>query len=175
MGGGIAQLLAAHHPDRVATLTLVATSPAGERADRTRLPPMDPALAQGPPEPDWSDPEAVVTYLVELERPYAGAFFDPERARRTARRVVGRSHDVAAAANHWQLSGDAEPFAMAAIRVPTLVLHGTDDRLFQLPHGEALAAEIAGARLIVLPGMGHEAPPPQTWDVVVPALLAHTA
>jgi pimeloyl-ACP methyl ester carboxylesterase len=174
MGGGIAQALAARRPERVATLTLVATGAAGTRADPTPLPPMDAALAEGPPEPDWSDPESVVAYLVELERPYAGTFFDAERARRTARRVVERSLDVRAAANHWQLDGTSEPFPMSAIRVPTLVVHGTEDRMFALPHGESLAAEIAGAWLLVLPGMGHEAPPPPTWDVVVPALLEHT-
>jgi pimeloyl-ACP methyl ester carboxylesterase len=64
---------------------------------------------------------------------------------------------------------------MDAIRVPTLVLHGTDDPFFRLPHGEALAAEIPGARLLTLPGMGHQAPPRSLWDTVVPALLAHTA
>jgi pimeloyl-ACP methyl ester carboxylesterase len=175
MGGGIAQDLAAHQPDRVATLTLIATGAAGTRAADTPLPPMDPALAEGPPEPDWSDPEAVVEYLVELERPYAGSLFDEVRARRTARLVVQRSRDVRAAANHWQVTGGSDPFPMSAIHAPTLVLHGTEDRLFRLPHGEALAAEIAGARLIVLDGMGHEAPPPPTWDIVIPAILEHTA
>ena len=58
---------------------------------------------------------------------------------------------------------------------PTLVLHGTEDPLFPLPHGQALAAEIHGARLIALPGMGHEVPPRPLWDVVVPAILEHTS
>jgi pimeloyl-ACP methyl ester carboxylesterase len=177
MGGGIAQDVAARHPDRVATLTLIATTAAGTRAHDTPLPSMDPALAQGPPEPDWSDRDAVVEYLVEAQRPYAGSLgLDEPAARRAAERTVDRSHDVAAAANHWQLAGDAdaEPFPMAALRLPTLVLHGADDPLFPLPHGEALAAEIAGARLVVLPGMGHEAPPEPLWDVVVPAILGHT-
>ena len=31
------------------------------------------------------------------------------------------------------------------------------------------------AALLVLDGVGHEVPPPSTWDVVVPALLRHTA
>jgi len=64
---------------------------------------------------------------------------------------------------------------LADIMVPTLVVHGADDPLFPLPHGEALASAIPGATLLVLPAVGHEAPPARTWDVVVPALLRHTA
>ena len=60
------------------------------------------------------------------------------------------------------------------ISAPTLVLHGTEDPLFPLPHGQALAAAIPGARLVPLDGVGHEIPPSQTWDEVVPQLLGHT-
>ncbi|MDQ3352554.1 MAG: alpha/beta fold hydrolase, partial [Actinomycetota bacterium] len=45
MGGGIAQQLAARHAARVRTITLIATSPAGERSDDAPLPPPAPALA----------------------------------------------------------------------------------------------------------------------------------
>lgn len=41
------------------------------------------------------------------------------------------------------------------LRVPTLVLHGTDDRVVPFARGEELAAHIPGARLCVLPGAGH--------------------
>jgi pimeloyl-ACP methyl ester carboxylesterase len=64
---------------------------------------------------------------------------------------------------------------MAEIRVPTLVLHGTDDPFFPLAHGRALAAEIAGAKLLPLAGMGHEVPPRALWDVVVPAVVEHSS
>jgi pimeloyl-ACP methyl ester carboxylesterase len=58
---------------------------------------------------------------------------------------------------------------------PTLVVHGTVDPLFPLPHAESFVAEIPHARLLPLEGVGHELAPPATWDVVVPALLEHTA
>ena len=63
---------------------------------------------------------------------------------------------------------------MRRIGVPTLVLHGGSDPLFPLAHGEALAQAVPGASLLVLEGIGHEHPPPATWDLVVPALLKHT-
>jgi pimeloyl-ACP methyl ester carboxylesterase len=181
MGGGIAQQLAALHPDRLLTLTLVATSPAGKRRNQDALPSMEPGLAatfENPsPEPAWDDREAVVDYLVEAERPYAGSLgFDEERARRRANTVVDRTHDIAASmANHWILASDSSTeFRLADISLPTLVMHGTTDPLFPFAHGEALAAEIPGASLVPLEGMGHEMPPPQLWDTVVRAIVRHT-
>ena len=76
------------------------------------------------------------------------------------------------------LAGDdeaAEPLAVRRIAAPTLVLHGIDDPLFPLPHGEALAEAVPGATFLALPGAGHDAPPPETWDVVIPVLLEHTS
>jgi hypothetical protein len=47
--------------------------------------------------------------------------------------------------------------------------------MFPPEHGRALAAEIPDAELLILDGMGHEHLPPATWDLVVPAILGHTA
>lgn len=176
MGGGIAQELAALHPGRVLSITLVATSAAGSRADPTPLPGSDPRIADAPAEPRWDDRAAVVDFLVENERLYGGTLaFDAARVRRVAEGVVDRTADVhAAVANHALAEGPAVAFRLADLDVPTLVLHGTSDPLFPLPHGRALAAEIPGATLVVLEGMGHEVPPPELWDVVVPAIVAHT-
>ena len=55
------------------------------------------------------------------------------------------------------------------------LIHGTDDPKFPPAHGEALAREIPGASLLLLEGVGHEYPPARTWDVVIAALLEHTA
>lgn len=180
MGGGIAQVVAVQHPDRVRSLTLMSTSAAGDRSEPTELPGAQPQIAESfehpRPDPDWSDREAVITHLVETERPYAGALgFDEEAARRRSARVVDRSIDVAAAANHWTVEGESPSFPMSAIGVPTLVLHGTADPLFPFAHGESLAAEIPGARLVAMQGVGHELPPPALWDTVVAEIAQHTS
>jgi proline iminopeptidase len=49
---------------------------------------------------------------------------------------------------------------LRTIRVPTLVMHGADDPLIPLAAGEDTAASIAGARLMVIPGWGHDLPEP---------------
>ncbi|MFE3456842.1 alpha/beta fold hydrolase [Nocardiopsis aegyptia] len=180
MGGGIAQHVAVRHPDRVTALTLISTTPDGPGGpDDPDLPPMSARLAAVFAEPsqdagpDWSDREAVIAHFLEGEEAFAGSVrLDEPRLRR----IVGRAHDrspiMAAAQNHWMLP-EAGPVrdGLGGIRVPALVLHGTEDPLFPYGHGEALAREIPGAKLVPLPGVGHQMPPYETWDTVVSAIL----
>jgi pimeloyl-ACP methyl ester carboxylesterase len=180
MGGGIGQLLALGTPTRVASLTLVSTSPAvplddGPLPARTKE--LAAIFAQPPAEPDWSDRDAVVEYIVHSLRPFAGSVtIDEARSRALVETVVDRTVDIEASLkNHWLLD-DAEPMQgrLDAIAARTLVLHGTEDPFLPYGHGEALAAAIPDARLVPLTGVGHEFPPPQTWDIVVAAILDHT-
>lgn len=66
-------------------------------------------------------------------------------------------------------AGAPWPDRLGAITAPTLVLHGTEDPLFPLEHGRALAAEIPGARFLTMERTGHEVFPREVWDEVVPA------
>jgi pimeloyl-ACP methyl ester carboxylesterase len=182
MGAAMAQQVALEQPDRVASLTLIATSPITRPADAPSLPPaadrVRQAFANPPPQPDWSDRAAVIDYIVEDERPYRGSLPVDEAGRRAlVGRIVDRTANIAAATtNHWVMDhGDPVKSTLDAVVAPTLVLHGTEDPMFPYPHGEALAREIPGAQLVPLVGMGHEVPPRAVWDIVIPALLAHTA
>jgi pimeloyl-ACP methyl ester carboxylesterase len=182
MGGGIAQAIALRRPDLLRTLTLVDTTAVG--GVDTDLPGPTTALAatfaHPPPDPDWADADSYADWVVAGQRPYAGSpGLDEERARTIARAIHARSHDVAAANNHWiavssPSKDDAEPLDVRRIAVPTLVLHGTDDPLFPVEHGRALAAAIPDASFVELPGTGHETPPPPTWDLVVRTLVSHS-
>ena len=181
MGGAIGQGVAVEHPERVATLTLIDTSAALAGAP-TNLPPMAPELAAffeaaGKRQaPDWTNRSAVEDMLVEDQRAFMRAGFDEVKLRAVVRRVIERSNDVASMANHALLEPGADPAgSLADIAAPTLVIHGTADPLFPLSHGQALAHAIPNATLLPLDGVGHELPPPSTWDVVVPRLLEHTS
>jgi pimeloyl-ACP methyl ester carboxylesterase len=178
MGGAIAQRLALDYPDRVSSLTLISTSP-GYGPD---LPAMSDELRghfdKPSPQPDWSDRNAVIDYIVEDERVYAARSrrFDEAERLELAGRIFDRSIDLAASmANHFILdSGEGWRERLGEIRVPTLVVHGTEDPLFPIGHARALASEIPGAQLLLLERTGHELPR-EAWDVVVPAILRHTA
>ena len=60
------------------------------------------------------------------------------------------------------------------VRMPFLVIHGGDDPLVTPSGGEATAAAVPDARLITIPGMGHDLPEP-LWDEVVDAITANAA
>jgi pimeloyl-ACP methyl ester carboxylesterase len=178
MGGALAQVLALDHPGCVASLTLVATSPAGPEPD---LPPMaDEAQAAlaAIAEPDWSDRAAVIEYLTEQWRAVASRSrpFDAEGTRALSARVVDRTTNMESSTkNAYAADGTARwRDRLGGLDVPTLVIHGTEDPVFPLGHGEALAREIPGAELLTLEGGGHELAR-RDWDVVVPAILAHTS
>jgi pimeloyl-ACP methyl ester carboxylesterase len=176
MGGAIAQELVLGWPDRVSTLTLMSTTAGFGDPD---LPGVDPRIHQSTPEPDWTDRAAVIEYLVADLRLYASTKrpFDEAAAREVATIVAERTRNPESAArNHYAAPGGGGSWRhrLPEITAPTLVLHGTDDPLFPLPHGVALAREIPHARLVELPDTGHEITRAD-WPTVVREVLAHTS
>jgi pimeloyl-ACP methyl ester carboxylesterase len=158
-----------HAPDRVRSLTVMSSTPmghdpstararaqAGQPADPDDLPPPTPAFlahvaAELPPGVE-SD--------VALFRVFNGPVrpFDEPEARAELELALSRATDPAAAANHDRAAyrDDPDLFApLSSITAPTSIVHGDQDPVFPLAHGEALAAAIPGAVLHVVPGMGH--------------------
>ena len=173
MAGGIVLLAGLHHADRVASLTLVSTTPGG-----AGLPPMSEEFTRyarsGGPDP--SDPAAVVEFVVGLMRAYSGGspYFDEDAMRALAWRDVAHTGNVASCLTNHFLIDVGDPIGLDEIHAPTLVVHGERDPVFPLGHGQALRRRIAGADILVLDRTGHELPPP-VWDVLVPTLARHTA
>jgi pimeloyl-ACP methyl ester carboxylesterase len=175
-GAAIGQLLALDHPERVASLTLTASTPGIPGQEAGDLPGVSEKLkaffADEPPQPDWNDRAAVIDYIVESERPFA-AHFDEAAMRALAAQVYDRAADIAANLTNPFSVDPGEPWRqrLGQITAPTLVLNGAQDPLFPYAHAVALANEIPGAELLALEDMGHEYFPRATWDVVVPAIL----
>jgi pimeloyl-ACP methyl ester carboxylesterase len=175
-GGAMAQMLALDHPGRVRSLVLISTSFAVP-TDRPLPPPAEEFLRfVSTAQADWSDPDSVTDYLVDYARVLAGDKrpFDEPAARDLVRREVQQARDIAAARNHDVLADDARPHArLSTIAVPTTVIHGTADPLFPIAHAEALADEVAGARLLRLDGAGHGVERAD-WDTIAQAILEQT-
>jgi pimeloyl-ACP methyl ester carboxylesterase len=129
-------------------------------------------------QPDWSDRRTAVDCMISQVREAGGPFTaDEPHLRRLAERVYDRTTDMAATqCNHW-LAADGPPVRhrLGSITVPTLILHGTQDPLFPAEHARALAAEIPGARLVWLDGVGHEFPPAAVWSTVIHEILGQAA
>ncbi len=177
-GGGFAQLLALEFADRVLSLVLISTSPA-TAGDRELPPPTDEfGEFVSTAEVDWSDCGSVVEYLVAYSRLLAGGRrrFDEAAMRDLVRREVERARDFGAARNHDLLAeGEASSRQpLSSVNVSTLVIHGTADPMFPLEHGEALAGEILGARLLRLEDAGHGVDRAD-WAAIGRGILEHTA
>lgn len=177
MGGALAQVLALDHPDRVASLVLMATSPAGP-GDGGLSPP---AEAYGAflsnARVDWNDAGSAIAFTVANARALTGERrpFDGATVRALVERDAVRADRPESAHNHALVEG-GEPWRhrLGEITAPTLVIHGTDDPLFPLDHGIALAGEIPGARLLRLDGAGHLLHR-DDHEAVAAAILDHTA
>jgi len=177
-GGGLAQELALDHPDRTRSLTLISTTFAMPSHGRDLPGPTEEFIRfVQSADPDWTDDDAVVDYLVAYAEMLTGGRrpFPEREVREMVRADVRRADSPASAQNHDLLADpprDRPP--LASIRVPTLVVHGAADPMFPLPHGQALAEEIPGAELLVLPDAGHGVERAD-WGALAAAILEHTA
>ena len=160
MGGMIAQLMAVHHPDRLLSLTSIMST-----TGNPKLPPAEKNAMNALIAPlKGMDEETLVEHGLNIARNIGspGYPFDPEQQRAKVLRNVRRS--VYPAGPPRQLAAiidDGDRRArLAQVRVPTLVLHGEDDPLIKLPAAEDTARAIPGARLVTIPGWGHDIPVP---------------
>ncbi|MDB5857397.1 MAG: alpha/beta hydrolase [Ramlibacter sp.] len=172
MGGMVAQRMALAAPQRLRSLTSIMSS-SGARRLPGPTPKVQRALLGRPR--DRSE-EAIVDHAVHLFQLIGSPGFPvPEsELRRRVQAAVRRSYHPAGALRQLTaIVADAQRAnELERVRVPTLVLHGVDDPLVPLACGEDTAKRIPGARLVAVPGMGHDLPP-GVVERLLPPLLAH--
>ncbi|MBD8525386.1 alpha/beta fold hydrolase [Pseudomarimonas arenosa] len=169
MGGMIAQHMALRHPQRLGSLSLLASS-----SGRIGLPlPRLAVLRLMNTRPVGGDEAAAVDYIDRLFSVLAGPGWpsSPETRRMRAldgvrRAPTGRSSERQLAA----ILADGRAHRLKEISAPTLVLHGTADPMLPPAHGRDLAKRIHGARYIEIPGWGHDLP-----DGLMPEMAAKLA
>jgi pimeloyl-ACP methyl ester carboxylesterase len=175
MGGMIAQELAIRHPARVLSLTSI-MSTTGDPSLRGPSYEVSAALLR----PFPADRAGFVARSLELARTLhgtAGAFpLDTKRVRRLAARSYDRGPSPAGTRRQlvaiW--ASGSRRAALASLRIPTLVVHGEADPLIPIEGGEDTARAIPGARLVRIPGMGHDLPR-EIWPRLVDEIAANAA
>jgi proline iminopeptidase len=173
LGGMIGQVLAATHSQRVLSLVSIMSSSGNPRLPQPRSG-VRRVLISRPANP--RDPESVIDHQVRILGAIGSPTYKetPQDLRQRLGRGVRRAYDPAGI-NRQVIaviaSGDRRPL-LRQIKAPTLVIHGRDDPLVQLACGEDTAANVPGAKLLVIDGMAHDLSPallPQ-W---ASAILAH--
>lgn len=158
MGGMIAQLVAIRHPERVLSLTSI-MSTTGNPA----LPPAKPeAMAALMERPASAELEEVLKIGLNIARAIGSPGFPaPEqRTRERIERDFRRSfHPTGAARQMAAIIADGDRRErLKSVTARTLVIHGAEDPLVPVEGGQDTAAAVAGAELLVIPGMGHDLP-----------------
>lgn len=177
LGGFLAQLMALKHPQRVNSLTLIASERLAE--SDPAIPGIDPSVLEyhaKASDLDWTSREAVIDYQIGAWRLLSGSAhpFDESAIRELAGADFDRTPNLMTTFNHALLQGGERWFnRLHEIAVPTLIIHGTEDRVLLYAHGLALQAEIQGAVLLPLPGTGHELHR-DDWSVVLDAIGKQT-
>jgi pimeloyl-ACP methyl ester carboxylesterase len=158
MGGMIAQHIAARYPDRVLSLTSIMSTTGNRRLPRARKEAMQ-VLAN---RPMGGDPEEMIAYSMRAARVIGSPGYPAEedRLQRRVRADYERGfYPQGVARQMAAIVADGDRRAMLqGVKAPTLVIHGEDDPLVPLAGGRDTAASIAGARLMTIPGMGHDLP-----------------
>jgi pimeloyl-ACP methyl ester carboxylesterase len=161
MGGMIAQLLASEHAERVLSLVSIMSS-TGNRDLPQASPAVMAAMTSPAPHP-LKDEKGYLAHRVAFSRVIAGRGypFDESAQRDQALADVKRAYNPSGFWRHIAAiaaTGDLRS-RLANISAPTLVLHGSDDPLVPPEAGKDTAANIKGAELIIVEGMGHDFPP----------------
>ncbi len=167
MGGMIAQQLTIDHPERVLSLCSIMSN-TGNRRHGTVSPRLLPTMALSMTTPRPEDPAEAERLGVAGFRLIAGPHFDAEEIRGMVRSAISRNVNPLGTIRQLlaiQASPDRTP-PLAEVRVPTLVIHGLQDRLVLPSGGIATARAVPGARLLMFPDMAHDLPGPRRAEIV---------
>ena len=158
LGGMVAQHLAARHPQRVKSLTLMMTTSGSRRLPLPSWQVRKALMSR----PDGKDTAAVVAHLQRLLLLIGSPAYpaDPESQHERLLAMVRRAWRPAGTARQLMaVAADGDRSALLGqIRAPTAVIHGQADPLVPVAAAHDLVARIAGARADIVPGMGHDLP-----------------
>jgi pimeloyl-ACP methyl ester carboxylesterase len=169
MGGMIAQTLAATRPERGLSLTSIMSTTGSRRVGQPAYRVLPIFLKQAP-----NDREAFIEHTVTLFETIGsrGIERDDDELREVAGQMFDRGLDPRGTSRQLAaiIASGNRTNALRNITAPTVVVHGTADRLVRPSGGRATAKAIPGAKLVKVEGMGHDMPR-AVWDQIVGAIV----
>ncbi len=171
MGGMVAQLVAIRHPDKVLSLCSIMSN-TSDGTNGMPAPHATPALFAPIPR----EREAYIAHVVETWRMLSAPPFDEPRVRAFIAASRDRAYDPAGVVRQLAalIATSDRTAELARVSVPTVVVHGADDPLVHPSGGEATARAIPGAKLVMIPNMGHELPP-RIWPRLIEAIAKNAS
>ncbi len=176
MGGMIAQCVAVHFPDRLLSLTSIYSTTGNPALPPPKPEAMEIVYKQPPPEKN-----AYIRHMVEVNRVLTGkgAPYDEKYNMSMAEEAFDRSYYPEGVARQVAaiMTQKNRKEKLAALNVPTLIIHGDDDPLVDLACGKDTAEAISGSKMIVMEGMGHDLPVLSNpyWSEIFNHLMGHFA
>jgi pimeloyl-ACP methyl ester carboxylesterase len=171
MGGMIAQTMAARHPDRVLSLASIMSN-TGHRWKGMPGLRVYPIFIRRPAKNREGAVESFVSAFKLIGSP---AFpFDEDEMRQAAALSYDRGYDPAGTGRQLAaiLAAGDRTEELRRITAPTVVIHGTKDRMVRPSGGRATAAAIRDSKLVLIDGMGHDLPR-GAWDRMIGAIVAN--
>lgn len=169
MGGMIAQTFCIEHPERALTLTSIASTTGDRRYAFAARPAALRALLRAPPRTREESAEGTVAAF----RAIGSKTHPPDLAllRHMGALAFDRGTNPAGFARQLAAlcASGSRRAALRSLRVPTLVIHGSQDPLIPAAAGRATASLVPNARLLELGDMGHDLPP-ALWDTMADAI-----
>jgi pimeloyl-ACP methyl ester carboxylesterase len=158
MGGMIAQTMALSRPDRVLSLTSI-MSTTGRRTVGWQDPRLLPLLLARRSQ----SREHYIAASARLWKIIGSPLYPDttESVRERAAETWDRGVSAAGVARQMGavLTQPDRSRALRSLRVPTLVIHGTADKMVHVSGGRATSQAVPGSELLLVPGMGHDVPP----------------
>ncbi len=155
MGGMIVQMMAIEHPERVLSMTSIMSTTGASDVGQP-----DPAAIGALLTPPPTDRAGAIAATVATSKVIGGSLYDEQEATARATEAYDRCFHPAGSAFHIAAvaaTGDRTE-RLAELELPCLVVHGRQDPLVTLSGGEATAAAVPGADLLVFGQMGHDIP-----------------
>ena len=171
LGGMVAQIFAAEHPEKIKSLTSMASNTGKRGFGIPKGKALDALVAPAPVDPkeralkdladrriwsstDWHDDE----YCLKIFEKYAERTNKSNEAKERQMRAMNST-------------GNREETLMK-IKTPTLVLHGSADTLVDPSGGQRTAEVIPEARFVMIEGWGHDLPP-DSWPKITNEIIKH--